>query len=237
MQLEDKAALVTGASRGLGAALARRLARGGARVVLVAREPKALEALAAEIHAQGGQAYALPADLADKRAILPLAAAAAELAGPIDILIHNASTLGPVPLRLLLDTACEDLEQVLSVNVLGPFRLSKALAGSMALRGGGLIVHVTSDASVQAYARWGAYSVSKAALDHLARLWAAELGELGVRVLSVDPGEMRTRMHADAVPDADPATLAEPDDVAARILRLMRRSHELPNGARLEASS
>jgi len=203
----------------------------------VAREPKALEALAAEIHAQGGQAYALPADLADKRAILPLAAAAAELAGPIDILIHNASTLGPVPLRLLLDTACEDLEQVLSVNVLGPFRLSKALAGSMALRGGGLIVHVTSDASVQAYARWGAYSVSKAALDHLARLWAAELGELGVRVLSVDPGEMRTRMHADAVPDADPATLAEPDDVAARILRLMRRSHELPNGARLEASS
>jgi NAD(P)-dependent dehydrogenase (short-subunit alcohol dehydrogenase family) len=135
-----------------------------------------------------------------------------------------------------LDTACEDLEQVLAVNVLGPFRLSKALAGGMALRGEGLIVHVTSDASVQAYPRWGAYSVSKAALDHLARLWAVELGELGVRVLSVDPGEMRTRMHADAMPEADPATLADPDDVARRIVELIRRSHELPNGARLEAS-
>jgi len=236
MQLESKAALVTGASRGLGAALAGQLARAGARVVLVAREPAPLEARAAEIRAQGGQAYALSADLGDKRAILPLAGAAAELAGPIDLLIHNASTLGALPLRLLLDTACEDLEQVLAVNVLGPFRLSKALAGSMALRGGGLIVHVTSDASVQAYPRWGAYSVSKAALDHLARLWAVELGELGVHVLSIDPGEMRTRMHADAVPDADPATLADPDDVAARILELIQRSHDQPNGARLEAS-
>ncbi|HEY2744963.1 MAG TPA: SDR family oxidoreductase [Polyangia bacterium] len=225
-------ALVTGASRGLGRALAVELARQGTEVVLVARESAELHAAVAEIRAGGGVAHALAADVGDKQAIHAIAGAAAALVGPIELLIHNASTLGPTPLRLLLDTDCEDLERVLQVNLVGPFRLSKAVAGGMALRGRGTIVHVSSDAATSAYPRWGAYSVSKAALDHLGRLWAAELGELGVRVLVVDPGEMDTQMHADAMPEADRATLAQPAEVARRIVaRIFERAFE--NGERV----
>jgi NAD(P)-dependent dehydrogenase (short-subunit alcohol dehydrogenase family) len=229
-------ALVTGASRGLGAALARELARRGARVVLVAREPAPLEEVARSIREAGGEAYALPADVGDKHAVHALAGAAAALVGPIDVLVHNASTLGPTPLRLLLDTECEDLERVLSVNLIGPFRLTKVIAGAMALRRRGLIVHVSSDAAVSAYPGWGAYGVSKAALDHLGRSWAAELEGTGVRVVSVDPGEMSTRMHADAVPDADPATLADPVIVAARVADMIAHAARTPSGARVEAA-
>ena len=141
--------------------------------------------------------------MGDKYAIHRLSGAAAALVGPIDLVVHNASTLGPTPLRSLLDTECEDLERVLSVNLVGPFRLTRALAGSMLLRGGGTLVHISSDAAVNAYPNWGAYSISKAALDTLSRGLAVELAEFGVRSVSVDPGEMDTQMHADAIPDAD----------------------------------
>ena len=139
------------------------------------------------------------------------------------MLINNASTLGPVPLRLLLDTNCEDLTRALEVNLVGPFRLTKALVGSMVLCGRGTVVNVSSDAAVEAYQRWGAYGASKAALDHLGRIWAAELAGTGVRLFSVDPGEMNTLMHAEAMPDADPASLADPAEVAARIVALLRK--------------
>jgi NAD(P)-dependent dehydrogenase (short-subunit alcohol dehydrogenase family) len=229
-------AIVTGASRGLGRALAVELAEKGANVVLVARESEELHAAVAEIRAAGGNAHAVAADVGDKEAIHAIAGAAAALVGPIDLLIHNASTLGPTPLKLLLDTECEDFERVLQVNLLGPFRLSKAIAGGMALRGRGTIVHLSSDAATSAYPRWGAYGVSKAALDHLGRSWAAEVGELGVRVLVVDPGEMDTVMHADAMPEADRATLAKPAEVAHRILvRIFERQFE--NGERVAISA
>jgi NAD(P)-dependent dehydrogenase (short-subunit alcohol dehydrogenase family) len=236
MDLKDKAVLITGGSKGLGAALARGLADRGARVVITARHGAELDDVAADIRARGGEAHAVISDIGDKQSIYPLAGTAAALVGPIDVLVHNASTLGPTPLKLLLDTDCEELERVLDVNVVGPFRLSKVVAGSMALRGSGVIVHVSSDASVNAYPTWGAYSVSKAALDHMARLWAAELGELGVRAFAVDPGEMDTDMHRDALPDANRAELARPDDVAERIVRMIETAHATPNGARLEAS-
>jgi NAD(P)-dependent dehydrogenase (short-subunit alcohol dehydrogenase family) len=106
----------------------------------------------------------------------------------------------------------------------------------MVLRGRGLIVQVTSDASVTPYPRWGAYGVSKAALDHLGRIWAEELAGTGVRFLTLDPGEMNTRMHGEAMPEADPATLADPAAVATRILRLIRRSEEIPSGERREVA-
>src|SRR6267378_6295491 len=157
MDLRGKGALVTGASKGLGAALAEELARQGARVALVARGADELARVAARIRASGGEAHALPADVADKRAAHVVAGAAAALVGPIELLVHNASTLGPVPLRPLLDTDCEDLDRVLEVNLVGPFRLTKSVAGAMALRGSGLVVHVSSDAAVAAYPRWGAY--------------------------------------------------------------------------------
>lgn len=234
MELKGTSALVTGASRGLGRALAEELGRAGARVVLVARSARELGEVARGIRDAGGEAHALPGDVARKEDIYAIAGAAAALAGPVDLLVHNASALGPTPLRLLLDTECEDLQSVLETNVVGPFRLSKAVAGSMALRKTGTIVHISSDASVSAYARWGAYSVSKAALDHLSRLWAEELWERGVRVLSVDPGEMDTAMHGRAMPDADPATLARPEAVAARIVQLIM-DPGVVSGSRLEA--
>ncbi|MFZ6178438.1 SDR family NAD(P)-dependent oxidoreductase [Nannocystis pusilla] len=214
-------ALVTGASRGLGLALARELGRRGARVGLVAREAAALTEAVARLRAEGVVAEGIVGDVGDKRAIHPISHQAAALLGPVDLLIHNASTLGPTPLRLLLDTECEDFERALQVNLLGPFRLSKVIAGAMALRGRGTIVHVSSDAAVEAYPRWGAYGASKAAQDHLSRTWAAELEGTGVRVLAVDPGEMDTQMHADAIPEADRASLADPADVARAIAALV----------------
>lgn len=236
MDVKGAAALITGGSRGLGAALGRALAREGARVVLVARGREELERVAGEIRTAGGEAHAVVADMASKDATYAISGTAAALVGPIDLLVHNASTLGPTPLPLLLDTACEDLAGVLEANLIGPFRLTKAVAGSMVLRGRGLIVHVTSDASVTPYPRWGAYGVSKAALDHLGRIWAEELAGTGVRFLTLDPGEMNTRMHADAMPEADPATLADPEAVAARIIRVIRSSDEIPSGERLEVA-
>lgn len=213
-----KAVLVTGASRGLGRALALELASRGARLALVARSEPGLDDVVAEVRARGGEAHAIPADMGDKEAIHRIAGTAAALVGPIDVLILNASTLGPVPLRLLLDTDCEDLERVLAVNLVGPFRLAKVLVGSMVLRGSGVVLAVSSDAAVGAYPRWGAYSASKSALDHLIRIFAAELEGTGVRLRSVDPGEMDTEMHAAAVPDADRTLLARPEDVARRIV-------------------
>ena len=143
--------------------------------------------------------------------------------------------MGPIPLRFLLDTECEDLERVLQVNVVGPFRLTKIVAGSMALRGRGVVLNVSSDAGVEAYPTWGGYGLSKAALDHLTRTFAAELEGTGVRFLSVDPGDMNTRMHHDAVPDADPSTLADPADVAERIAGMIADTNRAPSGARLVA--
>jgi NAD(P)-dependent dehydrogenase (short-subunit alcohol dehydrogenase family) len=236
MNIEGAAVVVTGGSEGLGASLARELASRKARVVVVARREEALRRLVDEIREAGGEAHALAADVGDKLATHAIAGAAAALVGSVDLLVHNASTLGPVPLRALLDTECEDLARVLEVNVLGPFRLSKAIVGGMVLRDRGLVVHVSSDAATSAYAGWGAYGVSKAALDHLARIWAAELEGTHVRFLSVDPGEMDTRMHADALPDADPRTLARPAEVASRLADVIARSAEVASGSRLELS-
>src|SRR5262245_7496778 len=148
MNMNKTSILITGGSRGLGRALAITLAAEGARVVLVARRTAELSATVDEIRRSGGEAYGITADIGDKNAIYGIAGQAAAVVGPIDILIHNASTLGPVPLRLLLDTDCEDLEHALDVNLLGPFRLAKIIGGSMALRGTGLILAITSDASV-----------------------------------------------------------------------------------------
>ena len=235
MQIQGQGALVTGASRGLGRALAEQIAAKGARVALVARDPGPLGDLVAGIRARGGIAHAVAGDVAAKDAIHRIAGQAQGLIGEIGIAIHNASTLGPVPLRLLLDTECEDLADVLETNLVGPFRLTKILAGAMALRGAGAIVHVSSDAAVEAYPTWGAYGISKAAQDQLSRVLAAELAGTGVRVLAVDPGEMDTKMHADAVPDADRATLQRPADAAARILGMIEDEARAPSGARLIA--
>ena len=167
-----------------------------------ARHDGPLADTVATIRGAGGRAHAIAADLGDKEAIHKIAGQAQAVAGPIDLLINNASELGPTPLRLLLDTECEDLERVLAVGLVGPFRLTKVIAAHMALRGGGTVVNISSDAAVAAYPRWGAYGATKAALDHLTRIWAAELEPHGVKLFAVDPGEMNTAMHRAAIPEA-----------------------------------
>ena len=236
MEIRQHGALITGASRGLGRALAEALAATGVRVALVAREPGPLGDVVATIRARGGVAHAIAGDVSDMHAIHRIAGQAHGLIGEIGIVIHNASTLGPTPLRLLLDTECEDLAAVIETNLIGPFRLTKILAGAMALRGSGTVVHVSSDAAISAYPTWGAYGVSKAAQDHLSRVFAAELEGTGVRVLAVDPGEMDTKMHADAVPDADRAALERPEVVARRIVEMIADPARAPNGGRLVAA-
>ena len=233
MKIEGQGAVVTGASRGLGRALAEVLAAKGARVAMVAREAGPLGDAVATIRARGGIAHAVVGDIGDKDAVHKIAGQAQGLVGEVGIVIHNASTLGPVPLRLLLDTECEDLAAVLETNLVGPFRLTKILAGAMALRGNGVVVHLSSDAAVEPYPRWGAYGISKAAQDHLSRILAVELADTGVRVLAIDPGEMDTKMHADAIPDADRATLQRPHVVAARLVAMIEDAARAPSGARL----
>jgi NAD(P)-dependent dehydrogenase (short-subunit alcohol dehydrogenase family) len=237
MKIQGQGALITGASRGLGRALAEALALRGAKVALVARDIRPLQDVVATIRANGGDAHAIAGDVSHKDAVHKIAGQAQALVGEIGIAIHNASSLGPTPLRLLLDTECEDLADVLETNLVGPFRLTKILAGAMVLRGQGTLVHISSDAAVEAYPRWGAYGISKAAQDHLSRILAAELADTGVRILAVDPGEMDTKMHADAVPDADRATLQRPADVAARIVQMIEDDARAPSGARLAAPS
>lgn len=237
MQLHNLNTLITGGSRGLGRALAEALAAAGARVVLVARNEATLNETVETIRRRGGTAHGIAADVGDKHATYAIAGEAAALVGPIDLMVNNASTLGPTPLPLLLDTECEDLQRVLEVNVVGPFRLTKIIAGSMALRGRGTVVNISSDAAVAAYPTWGAYGASKAALDHLTRIWAAELEGTGVRFLSVDPGEMDTAMHAAAMPDADRRELARPAEVASRVVDMVQRLDDAPTGSRLEAPS
>jgi NAD(P)-dependent dehydrogenase (short-subunit alcohol dehydrogenase family) len=236
---KPRTALVTGASRGLGRALVEVLARDGVKVVAVARDARALDDAVAGLKASGLDVHAIAADVADKADVHRISGAAAALVGPIDLLVNNASSLGPVPLRPLIDTDCEDLEAALATNVVGPFRLGKVIVGAMLLRGHGVVVNVSSDAAVEAYAGWGAYGASKAAFDHLTRIQGAELEGSGVIVVAVDPGEMRTQMHRDAVPDADEATLQDPRDVAARLLRLVHLAWrgDVDNGARVSAAA
>jgi NAD(P)-dependent dehydrogenase (short-subunit alcohol dehydrogenase family) len=228
MELRNKAVLITGGTRGLGLGLAQAFQERGARVGIVGQHIGRLEEIAAQLGV-----LAIRADVGDKEAIHRIVGQAQAALGPIDIVLHNASTLGATPLRGLLDSDCEDLERVLAVNLVGPFRLSKALAAGMLVRGEGALVHVSSDAALENYPGWGAYGVSKAALDHLSRQWAIELPQL--RVLSIDPGEMNTDMHRDALPDADPSTLASPSAVAQKVVRILEDAKYV-SGSRVRAA-
>lgn len=216
---------VTGGTSGLGLALVRTLHARGAHVAFVARGAERVARVAAGLPGTHG----IAGDVARKDHTHRIALQITAALGGLDVLIHNASTLGPVPLKLLADTDCEELEAALETNVVGPFRLTKALLGSLAAsaRDGrpARVVHIGSDAAAAAYPRWGAYGASKAALVQLGRIWQEELREHGVQVIDVDPGDMDTPMHAAAVPDADPATLKRPADAAREIIALLEAPH------------
>ncbi len=213
----DMRIAITGGTSGLGRALVRELRRRGAKVAFVARGRERVEAVARE---EPGT-FGIVGDVSRKDDIYPIATQILGNLGGLDVLVNNASDLGPAPLALLGDTECEDLERALATNVVGPFRLTKALLGALAASAregrGGVVLNVSSDAAVNPYPRWGAYGASKAALRHLSRVWNEELSPEGIRFLSLDPGDMDTPLHALAVPDADRSELKRPE-VAAREL-------------------
>ena len=212
---------VTGGTSGLGLALMRALHARGAQVAFVARDAQRVQRVAAELPGTHG----IAGDIANKDDTHRIAMQITAALGGLDVLVNNASSLGPVPLALLADTDCEALEAALATNLVGPFRLTKALLGALgaAAREGrkALVVNITSDAAVSAYPQWGAYGASKAALAHLGRIWDEELRAHGVRVTNFDPGDMDTPLHALAVPDADPATLKRPAESARELLALI----------------
>jgi NAD(P)-dependent dehydrogenase (short-subunit alcohol dehydrogenase family) len=216
-KLDAPRVAITGGTSGLGLALVREFLRRGARVAFVARTP---EHVAAVTRAHHGT-YGIVGDVARKDDIHPLALQIVGNLGGLDVLVNNASSLGPTPLALLADTECEDLELALATNVLGPFRLTKALLGALSAsareRRGGVVLNVSSDAAINPYPSWGAYGASKAALHQMSRIWDEELASEGVRFLSVDPGDMDTPLHAVAVPDADPALLKQPHTAAREL--------------------
>lgn len=208
---------VTGGTSGLGLALVQEFRRRGAEVAFVARGRAGVERVTRENPGTHG----IVGDVSQKEEIHPIAIQITGELGGLDVLVNSASSLGPVPLALLADTECEDLQRALDTNLLGPFRLTKALLGALAASAregrGAVVVNVSSDAAIQAYPGWGAYSASKAALRHMTSIWQAELETEGVRFLSPDPGDMDTPLHAFAVPDADRASLRRPETAAAEI--------------------
>jgi NAD(P)-dependent dehydrogenase (short-subunit alcohol dehydrogenase family) len=215
---------VTGGTSGLGLALVRGFLEHGAEVAFVARHREDVERIA---RANPGS-HGIAGDVSNKQDIHPIALQIVGALGGLDVLINNASNLGPVPLQLIADTACEDFGRALETNTLGPFRLTKALLGALAAAArvgrGAVVLNVSSDAAVNPYPRWGAYGASKAALLHLSRIWDEELKDEGIRVLSFDPGDMDTPLHALALPEADRSLLKRPEAAAVELAEMIGRT-------------
>jgi NAD(P)-dependent dehydrogenase (short-subunit alcohol dehydrogenase family) len=186
-------------------------------VAFVARHSPDVEAVARSLRGTFG----IAADVSLKEDIHPIAMQIVGNLGGLDLLVNSASSLGPVPLAPLGDTDCEDFELALATNILGPFRLTKALLGALTASAregrGSVVLNISSDAATTPYPNWGAYGASKAGLLHMSRIWDEELATENVRVLALDPGDMDTPLHALAVPDGDRAALKLPA-VAAREL-------------------
>jgi NAD(P)-dependent dehydrogenase (short-subunit alcohol dehydrogenase family) len=238
--LSQRFALITGASQGLGRELALAYAREDVRgLALVARGKEPLQKLKSEIGdiAPDVDTVIIQADLGSTADIERVAAITLEAAGGrLDVLVNNASILGPVPMPYLLDYPADDFQQVLNVNLVAPFLLIQNLLAAM-IDHGGSIINVTSDAGRVGYPGWGAYGISKFGLEGLSQTWAAELAETPVRVNWVDPGNMNTTMHRDAEPNEDPSAWANPAAVTEVFVFLASEASQHVRGRRLEAQS
>ena len=222
-----KKALITGASRGLGRALAGGLAAAGYALVIDATDPRALRLAADAIRADAGRAghagadvTVLPGDITD-----PAHRAVLCAAGEIDLLVNNAGTLGAAPLPALADYPVEQLRAAFEANVIAPIALTQLFLPVLRERGGA-ILNVTSDAAVEPYAGWGGYGAAKAAIEQASNVLAAE--ETAVRVWWVDPGDLRTEMHQAAFPDQDISDRPLPESVVPALVRLV--TERLPSG-------
>ncbi len=212
---QSRTALITGASRGLGLALARQLAAGGWQLIIDARGAEALENARAVL-AKQTRVIAIPGDVTDPAHRHALAEAARELGG-LDALVNNASILGPSPQPPLLDYPLDVLERVYRTNVIAPLALIQAVRHE--LKPGACVINITSDAGVEAYEGWGGYGSSKAALEQLSNILAAENPSL--RVYWVDPGDMRTQMHQEAYPGEDISDRPLPEVSVPGLLELL----------------
>jgi NAD(P)-dependent dehydrogenase (short-subunit alcohol dehydrogenase family) len=223
-----RVAIITGASRGLGEALARGLAERGWSLVIDARGPEALERVRVELDGlaleHGGRVIAVPGDVSDgwhRQAL----ADAAETLGGAELIVNNASVLGPSPLPALVSYPLDELATVYRVNVVAPLGLVQA-AHDQLRRHGGAVLNITSDAGAEAYEGWGGYGSSKAALEQLSAVLAVEAPDLAV--WWVDPGDLRTQMHAEAFPGEDISDRPLPDTVVPGLVHLIER--RLPSG-------
>lgn len=222
--LADRIALVTGATRGIGAAAALELAKAGAHVVAIGRTEGALEELDDAIRGVGASATLVPLDITDYDAIDRLGGALYERYGRLDVFVGNAGILGPLTPVGHVDP--KDFDQALSVNLTANYRFVRSLDPLLRLSPAGRAVFVTSGAAYKARAYWGPYAVTKAALEVLARTWAAETATGNLKVNLFNPGPIRTRMRAKAFPGEDPQTLETPEAAAAAILPLCLPSCE-----------
>lgn len=215
-KLDGKNILITGASQGLGREMALRFARESAAALsLVARHAEQLNAVRDDVLkiAPRIDLVMIEADVSKPRDIERIVGTTlAQFKGWLDVLVNNASTIGPSPMPFLLDYPVEDFRQVLDTNLIGPFLLIKNALPAMIERGGS-IINVTSDAGQVGYPGWGAYGISKFGLEGMSQTWASELEESGVRVNWIDPGSMNTAMHRAAEPEEDPSEWANPADV------------------------
>jgi NAD(P)-dependent dehydrogenase (short-subunit alcohol dehydrogenase family) len=218
VNLKDKIALVTGASRGIGYFTALELAKAGAHVIACARTVGGLEELDDAIKAVGGSATLVPFDLADMHAIDALGASIFERWGKLDILVANAGVLGVIsPIGHI---EAKVFEKVMTINVTATWRLIRSVEPLLMRSDAGRAIILSSAAAHRCRPFWGAYSASKAAVEALARTWAGETQSTALRITSVDPGATRTAMRAQAMPGEDPDTLPHPRDVAQAILPL-----------------
>ncbi len=229
--LKDKVALITGASQGLGRALALAFAREGARVVVNARSEDSVRPVAGEVEDAGAEVLAVAADVSKEADVERLVGESVERFGKIDVLVNNAGLLGP---RVAIEDYPEDeWRRIIDANLTGPFLVSKATIPY--LSEGASIINVVSGVSVEGRAEWGAYSVSKFGMEGLNQILAAELAERGVRVNAVDPGGMRTDMRAAAYPEEDPKTRITPEENTAVFLYLASDESKGVTGERFKA--
>jgi len=218
LRLKDRIALITGASRGIGRAVALAFARDGAHVLLLARTRKALEEVDDQVGGHGGKATLIPLDLADGKAIDALGPSLYERFGRLDVLVGNAAILGR--LTPLTHIPSEHWERALAVNVTANWRLIRTLDPLLRRSDAGRVIFVTSGVARSARAYWAPYSVSKAALETLAKTYANETADSPVKVNLIDPGATATRMRAEAYPGEDQATLRTPEQVAEKFVVL-----------------
>jgi NAD(P)-dependent dehydrogenase (short-subunit alcohol dehydrogenase family) len=229
--LKDKVALITGASQGLGRALALAFAREGARVVVNARSEDSVRPVAGEVKDAEAEVLAVAADVSKGADVERLVGESVERFGKIDVLVNNAGLLGP---RVAIEDYPEDeWRRIIDANLTGPFLVSKATIPY--LSEGASIINVVSGVSVEGRAEWGAYSVSKFGMEGLNQILAAELVERGVRVNAVDPGGMRTDMRAAAYPEEDPKTRITPEENTAVFLYLASDESKGVTGERFKA--